>query len=125
VIGERGVKVSSGQRQRLALARAFLKDSKIVILDEATSSVDSMSENLIQEAIERLMEGRTVFTIAHRLGSAAAADLVVALDQGQVAETGPHADLLRRGGLYARLLKEQVRGLMADISPPGNLRCEA
>jgi subfamily B ATP-binding cassette protein MsbA len=114
VIGERGVKVSGGQRQRLALARAFLKDSKIVILDEATSSVDSEAENLIQDALERLMEGRTVFTIAHRLRSSVAADLVVVLEQGQIAETGAPAELARRGGLYARLLKEQVCGLMVD-----------
>ncbi len=125
VIGERGVKVSGGQRQRVALARAFLKDSKIVILDEATSSVDSESENLIQQAIERLMEGRTVFTIAHRLRSAAVADIVVVLHDGQIAEIGAPADLVRHGGLYARLLKEQVRGLMADRRPPESLRCEA
>lgn len=114
VIGERGMKVSGGQQQRLALARAFLKDAKIVILDEATSAVDSESENLIQDAIERLMEGRTVFTIAHRLRSAVAADMVVALDRGTIAEVGSHAELLRRGGLYARLLKEQMRGLTIE-----------
>jgi ATP-binding cassette, subfamily B, putative efflux pump len=125
VIGERGVKVSCGQRQRLALARAFLKDARIVILDEATSSVDSEAENLIQEAIERLMEGRTVITIAHRLRSATAADLVVVLNQGAVAEIGHHADLLRRGGLYARLLNEQARGLMLDARPSQSLRREA
>jgi len=111
IIGERGVKVSGGQRQRLALARAFLKDSKIVILDEATSAVDSESENLIHEAMERLMEGRTVFLIAHRLRSAVNADMIVALDGGRVTEVGTHGDLLRRGGTYARLFKEQTRGL--------------
>ncbi len=125
VIGERGVKVSCGQRQRLALARAFLKDARIVILDEATSAVDSEAENLIQDAIERLMEGRTVITIAHRLRSATAADLIVVLDRGTIAETGPHAELLRRGGLYARLLKEQARGLMLDTSLSQSLRREA
>ncbi|HKM99193.1 MAG TPA: ABC transporter ATP-binding protein [Candidatus Binataceae bacterium] len=114
VIGERGVKVSGGQRQRLALARAFLKDSKIVILDEATSAVDSESENLIHEAMERLMEGRTVFLIAHRLRSAITADLIIALDNGNVAEVGTHADLLRRGGTYARLYSQQTRGLVLD-----------
>jgi ABC-type multidrug transport system fused ATPase/permease subunit len=115
VIGERGVKVSGGQRQRLALARAFLKDSKIIILDEATSAVDSESENLIHEAMERLMEGRTVFLIAHRLRSALTADLIVALDKGKIAETGTHTELLRRGGTYARLYAEQTRGLtLAD-----------
>ncbi len=114
VVGERGVKVSGGQRQRLALARAFLKDSKIVILDEATSGVDSESENLIHEAMERLMEGRTVFLIAHRLRSATNADLIVVLDQGRVVETGTHAELLRRGGTYARLFIEQARGLALE-----------
>ncbi len=125
VIGERGVKVSCGQRQRMALARAFLKDSKIVILDEATSAVDSEAENLIQEAIDRLMEGRTVITIAHRLRSATAADLIVVLEGGAIAEIGPHSDLMRRGGVYARLLREQARGLMIDWRPAGNLRREA
>jgi len=117
VIGERGVKVSGGQRQRLALARAFLKDSKIVILDEATSAVDSESENLIHEAMERLMEGRTVFLIAHRLRSALTADMIVVLDQGNLVETGTHQELLRRNGTYARLYHEQTRGLTA-IEPP-------
>jgi ABC-type multidrug transport system fused ATPase/permease subunit len=117
VIGERGVKVSGGQRQRLALARAFLKDSKIVILDEATSAVDSESENQIHEAMERLMVGRTVFLIAHRLRSALTADMIIVLDQGKVVETGTHRDLLDRSGTYARLYHEQTRGLSA-IEPP-------
>ena len=112
IIGERGVKVSGGQRQRLAIARAFLKDSRIIILDEATSAVDSESENLIHEAMERLMEGRTVFLIAHRLRSAVTADLIIALDRGTVAEVGTHAELLRRNGTYARLYREQTRGLI-------------
>jgi len=112
IIGERGVKISGGQRQRLAIARAFLKDSKIVILDEATSAVDSESENLIHEAMERLMEGRTVFLIAHRLRSAVTADLIIAIDNGTVAEVGTHSDLLRRNGTYARLYREQTRGLI-------------
>lgn len=120
VIGERGVKVSGGQRQRLALARAFLKDSKIVILDEATSAVDSESENLIHEAMERLMVGRTVFLIAHRLRSALTADMILVVDQGKVVETGTHSDLLHRSGTYARLYHEQTRGLAAiDPTTPG------
>jgi ATP-binding cassette, subfamily B, putative efflux pump len=110
VIGERGVKISGGQRQRFALARAFLKDSRIIILDEATSAVDSESENLIHDAMERLMEGRTVFLIAHRLRSAISADLIVVIDDGRIAEVGTHAELLRRGKTYARLFAEQVRG---------------
>ena len=119
VIGERGVKVSGGQRQRLALARAFLKDSRVVILDEATSAIDSESENLIHEAMERLMEGRTVFLIAHRLRSAINADLIVVLDQGSIVETGTHAELLSRAGTYARLFKEQMRGLTIEPALAG------
>jgi subfamily B ATP-binding cassette protein MsbA len=114
IIGERGMKVSGGQRQRLALARAFLKDSKIVILDEATSAVDSESENLIHDAMDRLMEGRTVFLIAHRLRSAINAELIVVLDQGNVVETGTHSELLSRGGTYTRLFREQARGLALE-----------
>ncbi|HXW85275.1 MAG TPA: ABC transporter ATP-binding protein [Candidatus Binataceae bacterium] len=116
VIGERGVKVSGGQRQRLALARAFLKGSRIVILDEATSAVDSESENLIHEAMERLMNGRTVFLITHRLRSAVTADQIAVIDDGRIVETGTHAELLRRRGHYARLFLEQARGLSLDPS---------
>ena len=116
IIGERGFKISGGQRQRLAIARAFLKDSKIVIFDEATSAVDSESENLIHNAMERLMEGRTVFLIAHRLQSAVSADLIVVMDRGRIVETGKHAELKRRGGTYARLFNEQARGLASE--PP-------
>jgi subfamily B ATP-binding cassette protein MsbA len=116
VIGERGVKISGGQRQRVAVARAFLKQSRIVILDEATSAVDSESENLIHEAMERLMEGRTVFLIAHRLRSALTADLILVLDRGNLVEIGAHAELLRRGGAYARLFNEQTRGLRLQPS---------
>jgi ATP-binding cassette, subfamily B, putative efflux pump len=116
VIGERGVKISGGQRQRLALARAFLKDSKIVILDEATSAVDFEAENQIHEAIERLMRDRTVFMIAHRLSSAMMADLIVVLDHGSIVETGSHDQLIHRpNGAYARLFREQVRGLALEI----------
>jgi ATP-binding cassette, subfamily B, putative efflux pump len=114
IIGERGVKVSGGQRQRLAIARAFLKDSKIIILDEATSAVDSKSENQIHEAMELLMEGRTVFLIAHRLRSAVTADLVVVMDRGRIVETGTHSELIRRGGTYAALFDEQARGLQLE-----------
>jgi len=117
IIGERGFKISGGQRQRLAIARAFLKDSKIVILDEATSAVDSESENQIHRAMERLMSGRTVFMIAHRLRSAVTADLIVVMGDGRIVETGKHADLMRRGGAYARLFNEQARGLSLEPQP--------
>lgn len=116
VIGERGIKVSGGQRQRIALARAFLKDSRIVILDEATSAVDSESENLIHEAMERLMQDRTVILIAHRLRSAINADLIAVLDKGELVETGTHCELLLRSGIYARLHAEQARSISAQ--PP-------
>ena len=117
IIGERGFKISGGQRQRLAIARAFLKDSKIVILDEATSAVDSESESQIHRAMERLMCGRTVFMIAHRLRSAVTADLIVVMGNGRIVETGRHADLMRRDGAYARLFNEQARGLSLGSQP--------
>jgi ABC-type multidrug transport system fused ATPase/permease subunit len=119
IIGERGVKVSGGQRQRLAVARAFLKDSKIVILDEATSAVDSESENQIHDAMERLMKGRTVFLIAHRLRSAIRADQIVVLDHGRIVETGTHQDLLRQRGTYAHLFSQQARGLAIESEQHG------
>jgi ABC-type multidrug transport system fused ATPase/permease subunit len=125
VIGERGVKISGGQRQRLALARAFLKDSRVVILDEATSAIDSESENLIHEAMERLMEGRTVFLIAHRLRSALNADLIVVLDRGNIVETGTHSELLRRNGTYAHLFREQTRGFALEPGVAGSVTMQA
>ena len=119
-IGERGVKVSGGQRQRLALARVFLKNPPILILDEATSALDSEAENAVHEATLRLMRGRTCLLIAHRLRSAVEADLIVVLDQGQVVETGTHETLLRRAGVYARLFEEQARGLsLLEPAAPG------
>jgi ABC-type multidrug transport system fused ATPase/permease subunit len=122
VIGERGFKISGGQRQRLAIARAFLKDSKIVIFDEATSAVDSESENQIHNAMELLMEGRTVFLIAHRLRSAVTADLIVVMDRGRIVETGTHADLMFRRGTYAGLYNEQARGLSLTQEAPRHSR---
>jgi len=107
MVGERGIKLSGGERQRVALARAFLADAPILILDEATSSLDSESEALIQEATERLMQGRTTIVIAHRLSTIERADRIVVMAQGRIAEAGTHEELLRRGGLYAGLHRLQ------------------
>jgi ATP-binding cassette subfamily B multidrug efflux pump len=111
-VGERGVKLSGGQRQRVALARVILKDAPILILDEATSALDSEAEAAIQEALYGVMEGKTVIAIAHRLSTIAAMDRIVVLEDGQVAEDGPHADLLRKGGLYARFWARQSGGFI-------------
>jgi subfamily B ATP-binding cassette protein MsbA len=111
MIGEGGVRPSTGQRQRLALARVFLKNPPILILDEATSGLDSEVENLIHDAVRRLMKGRTSFLIAHRLASAVDADVIVVLDRGEVVEVGAHAELVKRGGVYAQLFNEQTRKL--------------
>ncbi len=112
-IGERGIKLSGGQRQRIALARVFLKAPRIIILDEATSSLDSTSEGLIQTALDRLMEGRTTFIIAHRLSTVMSADKIVVLEGGRIAEVGPHAELLARGtGAYRNLYREQFKSVL-------------
>ena len=109
LVGERGVKLSGGQRQRLAIARVFLKNPAIVILDEATSSLDSESERLVEKAMQRLLRGRSTLIIAHRLSTVQRADRVVVIDRGRIVEEGHHADLLEREGVYARLYHGQFR----------------
>jgi ATP-binding cassette, subfamily B, bacterial len=109
VVGERGVRLSGGQRQRIAIARALLRDAPILVLDEALSSVDAESEAVIQEALDRLMRGRTTLIFAHRLSSVIGADRILVLDGGRVAESGSHAELMARGGVYHRLMALQAR----------------
>ncbi len=109
LVGERGVKLSGGQRQRVAIARAILKNPRILILDEATSSLDSESEQLVQEALERLMQSRTTFVIAHRLSTITNADWIVVLDKGCIVEQGTHTELLAKGGLYYKFHSMQFR----------------
>ncbi len=107
VVGERGYRLSGGERQRIAIARVILKDPRILVLDEATSHLDSLSEALIQEALQRVMQGRTSLVIAHRLSTILAADVILVMDQGRLVEQGTHADLLAAGGLYASLYETQ------------------
>jgi subfamily B ATP-binding cassette protein MsbA len=109
MIGERGTKVSGGQKQRIAIARAILKNPPILILDEATSSLDTESERLVQEAIDRLMRKRTVIAIAHRLSTVINADRIVVLRQGQIIDSGSHRKLLRTCPTYRKLYKIQFQ----------------
>lgn len=113
-VGQRGVGLSGGQIQRLAIARAFLRDPAILILDEATSNLDAQSESLVLEAVERLAEGRTTFIIAHRLSVARTASVVLVLGAGRIAEIGSHDPLLASHGLYAELWARQVGSVQVD-----------
>lgn len=115
VIGERGVRLSGGQRQRLAIARAVLADPKLLILDEATSNLDTESEQLIQQSLGRLMKGRTCFVIAHRLSTIAGADLIVVVENGQILQTGTHQELMDLGGKYRTMVEQQVKMTLGSV----------
>jgi ATP-binding cassette subfamily B protein len=118
LVGERGYRMSGGEKQRLAIARVILKDPRILILDEATSALDTTSERLVQHALEPLMEGRTTIAIAHRLSTILAADVIFVVERGRLVEQGTHEELLRRGGLYAQLYAQQFQGGLVEA------RCE-
>jgi ATP-binding cassette subfamily B protein len=118
MVGERGIKLSGGERQRIVLARAILKPAKILVLDEATSALDSESEHAIQEALETLMEGKTVIAIAHRLSTLSKMDRIIVLDEGHVVEDGTHKQLLKQKGLYAELWAHQSGGYIQDEEEP-------
>jgi ABC-type multidrug transport system fused ATPase/permease subunit len=119
-VGERGVRLSGGERQRVAVARAFLKDSPVLILDEPTSSIDSRTELVIIDALDRLMVGRTTFIIAHRLSTIRRADQILVIDDGRIVEAGTHAKLLEQKGLYAQLYRIQTAGLRRDKEEDGD-----
>jgi ATP-binding cassette, subfamily B, multidrug efflux pump len=119
IVGERGVTLSGGQRQRVAIARALLMDPRILILDDSLSSVDTQTENLIQQALDKLMEGRTTFVIAHRLSTVRRADLIVVMDKGRIVQTGTHESLLAEGGLYKEIHDLQlVENKFLDAEEP-------
>ncbi|BDG07477.1 ABC transporter ATP-binding protein [Anaeromyxobacter paludicola] len=118
VVGERGSRLSAGERQRIAIARALLKDPAILVLDEPTSALDAESEALVQEALDRVMAGRTTFAIAHRLSTVVNADRILVLRKGRIVEQGSHAELMSHGGYYASLVSRQTRGLVRALPRP-------
>ena len=115
-VGDRGVKLSPGQRQRIGIARAFLKNAPILLLDEATSALDSDSEDAVRQALDRLMCGRTVIAIAHRLSTVLSADQIIVMDSGRIKETGTHAELLDKSGYYRRLYDHQFNRIQEDAA---------
>jgi ATP-binding cassette subfamily B protein len=112
LVGERGIKLSGGERQRIAIARAMLKNAPILILDEATSSLDSVSEKYIQDALNELMKGKTTIVIAHRLSTIQKMDRIIVLDKGKIAEEGTHSELLEKNGIYSDLWNHQTGGFL-------------
>jgi ATP-binding cassette, subfamily B, bacterial len=114
LVGERGVKLSGGQRQRVAIARAMLKNAHILALDEATSALDSESEQLIQDALWKLMEGRTAIVIAHRLSTVQKMDRIIVLEEGKIVEQGSHKELIRQNSTYAGLWRHQSGGFLEE-----------
>jgi ATP-binding cassette subfamily B protein/subfamily B ATP-binding cassette protein MsbA len=119
LVGERGATLSGGEKQRLSIARAFLKDAALLILDEPTSALDARTEGLLLDALERLMEGRITLVIAHRLSTIRGADEIAVLDAGRVVERGSHADLMRTPGLYSALYRQQMQVAAHDLPAVG------